>query len=121
MSSKSQVLTLGAECGRKDVKEKMNNCRKEKGDIRKEKCCRGNTERLEHVTTNQNTAPHLQKSKGYIISQNITIYSVPLKLCKIRPALLVQWLVICLAMQGTWVQSLVQKDSTCLGATKPVN
>lgn len=30
MSSKSQVLTLGAECGRKDVKEKMNNCPKEK-------------------------------------------------------------------------------------------
>lgn len=41
MSSKSQVLTLGAECGRKDVKEKMNNCRKEKGDVRKETCCRG--------------------------------------------------------------------------------
>ena len=42
MSSKSQVLTLGAECGRKDVKEKMNSCRKAKEDIRKEKCCRGN-------------------------------------------------------------------------------
>ena len=43
MSSKSQVLTLGAECGRKDIKEKMNSCRpKAKGDIRKEKYCRGN-------------------------------------------------------------------------------
>ena len=32
---------------------------------------------------------------------------------------MVQWLRICLPMQGTWVQSLVQEDSTCLGATKP--
>ena len=30
-----------------------------------------------------------------------------------------QWLRICLPMQGTWVQSLVQEDSTCLRATKP--
>ena len=27
---------------------------------------------------------------------------------------------ICLPMQGTWVQALVQEDSTCRGATKPV-
>jgi len=32
----------------------------------------------------------------------------------------VQWIRICLLMQGTWVQSLVQEDSTCRGATKPV-
>ena len=29
-----------------------------------------------------------------------------------------QWLRIHLPMQGTWVPSLVQEDSTCLGATK---
>ena len=34
--------------------------------------------------------------------------------------LMIQWLVIFLPMQGTWVQSLVWEDSTCLGATKPV-
>ena len=32
----------------------------------------------------------------------------------------VQWLRICLLMQGTWVQSLVWEDPTCCGATKPV-
>ena len=33
----------------------------------------------------------------------------------------VQWLRICLLMQGTWVRFLVQKDSTCHRATKPVD
>ena len=32
-----------------------------------------------------------------------------------------QWIRTCLPMQGTRVQSLVQEDSTCLGATKPAN
>ena len=35
-------------------------------------------------------------------------------------SLVVQWLRICLAMQGTLFQSLVWEDPTCLGATKPV-
>ena len=34
-------------------------------------------------------------------------------------SLVVQWLRICLPMQGTWVQSLVQEDPPCQGATKP--
>ena len=38
-----------------------------------------------------------------------------------RASLVVQWLRICLSMQGTWVQSLVQEHPTCLGATKPVH
>ena len=33
---------------------------------------------------------------------------------------LVQWLRICLAMQGISVQSLVREDATCHGATKPM-
>ena len=37
-----------------------------------------------------------------------------------RTFLVVQWLRICLPMQGIWVQSLVQEDPTCCGATKPV-
>ena len=37
-----------------------------------------------------------------------------------RTSLVVQWLRICLPMQGTWVRSLVQEDPTCCGATKPV-
>ena len=32
---------------------------------------------------------------------------------------MVQWLRICLAMQGTLVRSLIQEDLTCCGATKP--
>ena len=40
------------------------------------------------------------------------------ELC-VRAFLVVQWLRICLPMQGTSVQSLVREDSTCLGATKP--
>ena len=36
-------------------------------------------------------------------------------------SLVFQWLRIHLPMQGTQVQSLIQKDPTCLGATKPVH
>ena len=35
-------------------------------------------------------------------------------------SLVVQWLVISLAMQGTWVQSLVQEDPVCHRAINPV-
>ena len=34
-------------------------------------------------------------------------------------SLVVQWIRIHLTMQGTWVQSLVWKDTTCQGAVKP--
>ena len=37
-----------------------------------------------------------------------------------RTSLVVQGLGVLLPMQGTWVQSLVQEDSTCHGATKSV-
>ena len=35
-------------------------------------------------------------------------------------SLVVQWLRICLPMQGSWVQPLVWEDPICHGATKPV-
>ena len=38
-----------------------------------------------------------------------------------RTSLVAQWLRICLPMQGTQVQALVQEDPTCCGATKPVH
>ena len=38
-----------------------------------------------------------------------------------RTSPVVQWLRICLPMQGTGVQALVQEDPTCHGATKPVH
>ena len=34
--------------------------------------------------------------------------------------MVVQWLRICLPLQGTRVQSLVREDPTCCGATKPM-
>ena len=34
-------------------------------------------------------------------------------------SLVVQWIRICLPMQGTWVPSLIREDSTCRGTTKP--
>ena len=50
-----------------------------------------------------------------IILQHIYIY-IHLKTYS-RASLMVQWLRICLPMQGTLVQSLVQEGSMCHGAT----
>ena len=36
-------------------------------------------------------------------------------------SLVVQWLRICLSMQGTWVRALVWEDPTCHGTTKPMH
>ena len=47
----------------------------------------------------------------------IFIYITALK-CTVRTSIMVQWLRICLPMQGTWVPSLVLEDSTCYRATK---
>ena len=44
-----------------------------------------------------------------------------IKKVKRGASLVAQWLGICLPMQGTWVQFLVQEDPTCRGATKPVH
>ena len=38
-----------------------------------------------------------------------------------QTSLVVQWLKIHLPMQETWVQSLVQEDSTCHTAAKPTH
>ena len=35
-------------------------------------------------------------------------------------SLAVQWLKICLPMQGTLVRALIREDPTCHGANKPV-
>ena len=40
---------------------------------------------------------------------------------KNRASLVVQWLRVCLPMQGTWVRGLVWEDPTCRGATRPVS
>ena len=43
------------------------------------------------------------------------------KMDNLGTSLVVQWLRICLPVQGTWVRALVQEDHTCHGATKPVH
>ena len=43
-----------------------------------------------------------------------------MRLQEFRASLVVQWLRICLPMQGTQVPVLVQEDPTCRRATKPV-
>ena len=43
-----------------------------------------------------------------------------LKIKLTRASLVAQWLRVCLPMQGTRVQALVQKDPICCGAAKPV-
>ena len=40
---------------------------------------------------------------------------------EIGTSLVVQWIKICLPMQGTWVQSLVGEDPTGHGITKPMH
>ena len=39
----------------------------------------------------------------------------------LETSLVAQWLRIRLPMPGTWVRALVQEDTTCHGATKPVH
>ena len=39
---------------------------------------------------------------------------------RMRASLVVQWLRICLSIQGTQVQALVREDATCCRATRPV-
>ena len=41
--------------------------------------------------------------------------------CLYQTSLVVEWIRIYLPMQGTWVRSLVLKDSTCCRATKPLS
>ena len=49
-----------------------------------------------------------------------TFHSVSKKVTVIGTSLMAQWIRIHRPMQGTRIQSLVQEDPTCRGATKPV-
>ena len=54
------------------------------------------------------------------VSKIGTVY-FSLKYIYIGASLVVQWLRICLPMQGTRVQALVWEDPTCRRATRPVS
>jgi len=69
------------------------------------------------------------KSQDYILKVELTGFAVGLGVeCKTKKwvnnrskiSLLVQWIGICLPMQGIPVWPLVWEDSTCHGATKPM-
>ena len=46
-------------------------------------------------------------------------WTTNVKKAMLLTSLEVQWLRVCLPVQGTWIQSLVQEDPTCHRATKP--
>ena len=52
-------------------------------------------------------------------TNNFELYTS--KIIETGTSLVVQWLRICLPMQGTRVRALVREDPTCRGATKPVS
>ena len=59
-------------------------------------------------------------SSGTLMSQDTILLSQEFPRPDSRAFLVVQWLRICLLMQGTPVWSLVWEDPTCLKASKPV-
>ena len=62
-------------------------------------------------------------AKGCNQSQDFSVVAVEtvLKISKLRASLVVQWLRIRLAMQGTRVQSVMREDLTCHRATQPTH
>ena len=61
-----------------------------------------------------------QRAKFSIIISTDRTNLPKVKETVVQTSLVIQWLRICLPVQGTWIQSLAQEDSTCLGATKPM-
>ena len=61
------------------------------------------------VTSSNSTSRYFSKENK---STNLKMY--------MQASLMVQWLRICLPMQGTCVRALVGEDPTCRGATKPM-
>ena len=74
---------------------------------------------------NSSCCPHRWgRGVGFIVGCDKTMLSQLMRLILIKykagTSLVVQWIRICLPMQGTGVRSLVQEDSTCHRASKPV-
>ena len=72
--------------------------------------------RMEKIQETFNTDLEEQKSKQ--TEMNNTINEIKNSLWA---SLVVQWLRICLPMQGTQVRALVWEDPTCRRATRPVS
>ena len=63
----------------------------------------------------------LQKPNQKKKNENLFFLKQTAEHKKGRASLVVQWLRICLPMQGTRVRALVWEDPTCHGATRPVS
>ena len=70
------------------------------------------TKRIKYLGIN------LPKAVKDLYSEN---YKTLMKEIKDGASLVVQWLRVCLPMQGTRVRALVWEDPTCRGATGPVS
>ena len=58
---------------------------------------------------------------GFTKSQTrLSDWTTNVKKAMLLTSLVVQWLRVCLPVQGTWIQSLVQEDPTHHRATKPM-
>ena len=66
-----------------------------------------------NVTTAHSTLDNLLRFYFWTVTIFVNIYWF-------GASLVVQWLRICLSMQGTRVRALVWENPTCRGATKPV-
>ena len=64
--------------------------------------------KLNHFAEQQKLIPHCKSTNTSIKKKEKGI------------SLVVQWLRIHLPMQGTWVQALLQENTTCRGVAKPV-
>ena len=74
-----------------------------------------------HMTEHSTHAHHAQsKDDPCGLCRNITGLTSLVEINNLGTSLVVQWLRIHLPTQGTQVQSLVQEDPTCIGATKPM-
>ena len=62
---------------------------------------------------------HLLNQKVYCVNGDSETSEV--KIHSLGASLVVQWLRICLLMQGTRVRALVWEDPTCRGATRPMS
>ena len=69
-------------------------------------------------------AVHTAEHLGGSALKTCAFHSIPIipqfKSYAVGASLVMQWLRICLPVQGTWVRALVREDPTCRGATKPV-
>ena len=69
----------------------------------------------------QQVARKCQKMRALMAAFNQRPVEFGASTAQLWTCLVVQWLRICLPMQGTWVRSLVRKDPTCHGAMTTTN